>query len=587
MWFAGVIPRECGCCAPSLLPQDQVSPAVRLRDRHRINHREGVSQVRAPLQILGVAICCLAIAAGAAAWLVGFDGWKSTPVAAQPTDPAQHQDASAFPDTFPDPNRRGTNARVYTEHSDIDFGIASTAFAYMGTVHDHRSLDELREAHKGMGRRGIADLRAQYERLKIDSHTPVQQLSTAIRLARAIGLLYMFEGKFAEANEWLEQGLSLCQRPQVSPDLVATFHSLLGVAALRRGEIENCIDCSGPSSCIYPLDVAAIHRQQNGSRDAIKHFSSYLKMAPGDLRVRWLLNIAYMTLGEYPERVPGAFVIPRDAFASKLDVGQFDNAALGVGLCARGPNMAGGSLFDDFTGDDLPDLLITSIDADMGASLFVNRGDGSFEDRSTSAGLIPQIYVLNLAQGDFDNDGNSDVVMLRGAWVGRARLSLLRNKGAGVFEDVTVASGLGDPIASESAVWGDYDQDGRLDLFVCGEFRRDKPEEIDLSRLYHNEGNGTFKNVAESAGIVIKYMAKGSAWGDYDNDGLLDLFVSVFDGDCRLYHNEGNGTFKDVAPISDSSAPAIVILSRLGSGITTTTAGSTCSSTTTTGSEPT
>ena len=364
----------------------------------------------------------------------------------------------------------------------------------------------------------------------------------------AIGLLYMYEGKFAEANEWLEQGLSLCQRPQVSPDLLATFHSLLGVAALRRGEIENCIDCSGPSSCIYPLDVAAIHRQQNGSREAIKHFSSYLKSAPGDLRVRWLLNIAYMTLGEYPERVPTAFVIPRDAFASKLDVGQFENVSLRVGLCARGPNMAGGSIFDDFTGDGLPDLLTTAIDADLGASLFVNRGDGSFEDRSTTAGLIPQVYALNLAQGDFDNDGDSDVVLLRGAWVGRARLSLMRNKGEGVFEDVTLASGLGDPLATESAVWGDYDNDGLLDLFVCGEFHRDNPDPIDLSRLYHNEGNGTFKNVAESAGIVIKQLAKGSAWGDYDDDGLLDLFVSVYDGDCRLYHNEGNGTFKDVAP---------------------------------------
>ena len=210
--------------------------------------------------------------------------------------------------------------------------------------------------------------------------------------------------------------------------------------------------------------------------------------------------------------------------------------------------MAGGSLFDDFTGDGLPDLLTTSIDADLGASLFVNRGDGSFEDRSTTAGLIPQIYVLNLAQGDFDNDGDSDVVLLRGAWVGRARLSLLRNRGNGVFEDVTMSSGLGDPIASESAAWGDYDQDGRLDLFVCGEYQRDKPDQIDLSRLYHNEGNGKFKNVAESAGIVIKQMAKGSAWGDYDDDGLLDLFVSVYDGDCRLYHNEGNGNFKDVAP---------------------------------------
>ncbi len=123
----------------------------------------------------------------------------------------------------------------------------------------------------------------------------------------------------------------------------------------------------------------------------------------------------------------------------------------------------------------------------------------------------------------------------------------MRNKGAGVFEDVTIASGLSEPLSTESAVWGDYDQDGLLDLFICGEFHRDNPDTIDLSRLYHNEGNGKFKNVAEAAGIDIRQVAKGSAWGDYDGDGRLDLFVSVFDGACRLYHNEGNGTFKDVA----------------------------------------
>ena len=223
------------------------------------------------------------------------------------------------------------------ERSDLDYGIGSTASAYMGTVHDHRSLDELRESQKGMGRRGIADLRAQYERLKIDSNATLKQVSSAILLARAIGLLYMFEGKFAEANEWLEQGLSLCRRPEISPDLAATFHALLGIAALRRGETENCIDCMGPSSCIYPLDAAAVHRQQIGSRDAIKHFSSYLEWAPGDLRVRWLLNIAYMTIGEYPAKVPRAFLIPRDAFASKLDVGQFENVVAKSRPVCQGP----------------------------------------------------------------------------------------------------------------------------------------------------------------------------------------------------------------------------------------------------------
>ncbi len=250
--------------------------------------------------------------------------------------------------------------------------------------------------------------------------------------------------------------------------------------------------------------------------------------------------------GRIPGESPACFFIPLNTFRANLDVGRFENVAPRVGLGVRGPNLAGGSIFDDFSGDSLPDLLTTSIDADTGASLFINRGDGTFDDYSTAAGLSEQVYALNLARADFDNDGNLDVLLLRGAWEKPARLSLLQNKGGGVFEDVTIAAGLGEPISSESAVWGDYDNDGLADLFVCGEYGGHTTNPSDRARLYLNQGNGTFKNIAATAGIVNDRVAKGSAWGDYDDDGRLDLFVSNYDGSCRLYHNEGNGAFRDV-----------------------------------------
>ncbi len=222
----------------------------------------------------------------------------------------------------------------------------------------------------------------------------------------------------------------------------------------------------------------------------------------------------------------------------------------------RGPNLAGGSIFDDFNGDGRPDLFVTSLDVDRGAALYINKGDGSFEDRTAMAGISDQIYVLNLAHADYDNDGHPDVVLLRGAWEKPARLSLLRNKGDGAFEDTAVASGLSEPLSTESAVWGDYDNDGRVDLFVCGEYDRESADPRNLCRLYHNEGNGTFKNVAERAGVANERVAKGSAWGDYDGDGLLDLFVSNLDAPCRLYHNEGSGTFRDVAESAGVAGPS-------------------------------
>jgi hypothetical protein len=135
------------------------------------------------------------------------------------------------------------------------------------------------------------------------------------------------------------------------------------------------------------------------------------------------------------------------------------------------------------------------------------------------------------------------------------RPSLLRNKGNGTFEDVTVAAGMAEPISSESASWGDYDNDGLVDLFVCGEYpvpRPDMetptPDPRNRCRLYHNLGHGKFANVAADAGVAATLYSKGSAWGDYDSDGRLDLYVSSMMGPGRLFHNEGFGVFRDVAP---------------------------------------
>ena len=113
---------------------------------------------------------------------------------------------------------------------------------------------------------------------------------------------------------------------------------------------------------------------------------------------------------------------------------------------------------------------------------------------------------------------------------------------------------MAEPISTESAAWGDYDNDGWIDVFVCGEFippsRRpgQAADPRNRCRLYHNRGDGTFVDVAAAAGVADEQCAKGSAWGDYDGDGRLDLFVSNYVGPCRLYHNEGDGKFRDVAP---------------------------------------
>jgi tetratricopeptide (TPR) repeat protein len=433
---------------------------------------------------------------------------------------------------------------LFTE-SFIDDSGYSIGLGYSGPIEDRTSLAQCYEAAVGRGQRGIADLEQRLERIAQDPLDLFQNEEPPVKLQAIVGSLYMYDGRFAEAAAWIEKALA--ENPTLPREVRANLRAMEGVAALRRGELENCVACVGPSSCIFPLSLEALHQRPEGSRDAIRLFTEYLNERPGDLGVRWLLNIAYMTLGEYPDHVPAPLLIAPAAFASKYDPGRFVNIARRAGLDSRGPNMLGGSVFDDFNGDGRPDILVLSGDWDLGGSLFVNRGDGRFEDLGKNRGLAGQRMSVNLSAADFDNDGDLDVLALRGGWESPYRLSLLRNEGTGAFDDVTVAAGLGEPIASQSAAWGDYDNDGLLDVFVTGEYEASRATPENLCRLYHNRGDGTFENVAERAGVVNAAFAKGAAWGDFDDDGDLDLYVSNMKNPNRLYRNNGNGTFTDVA----------------------------------------
>jgi tetratricopeptide (TPR) repeat protein len=435
----------------------------------------------------------------------------------------------------------------------IDAGLM-IAGAFTGPIRDETSLEDLGAAIQARGRDGLTTLRKQLQQIPSDS--PLQE-DEARLLQQQIGMLLIYEGRFDEAADWFAKLLA-SSRPSHKRSLAPSakqaifakseLTAILGMIAFRRGEVDNCIACVGPSSCIFPIVPQAVHANKAGSREAIRHFTAYLKEVPGDLRIRWLLNLSYMTLGEYPDKVPPQFLVPLDRFRSQHDVGRFENVAPLVGLTARGPNLAGGSVFDDFTGDGLPDVFLTSLDGDRGASLFVNKGDGTFEDRSEAAGLSDQVYALNVVRADYDNDGDLDVLLLRGGWEKPMRLSLLQNDGHGVFKDVTVGAGLARPIATESAAWGDYDNDGFVDLFVCGEYGPPF-DDRNACRLYRNQGDGTFVDVAAKAGVLTEQKAKGCAWGDYDGDGWLDLYVSNMRmrGTSRLYRNQGDGTLRDVA----------------------------------------
>ncbi len=368
---------------------------------------------------------------------------------------------------------------------------------------------------------------------------------------------YLRFGETREAVATLERALAETGTDEGERRHRTRLLEALAVAHLKQGELANCLTPSGGLVCALPLDPAYSHDDTHGSERAVARLRELLALEPDNLKARWLLNVAHMTLGSYPGGVDPAYVIPRELLDPGVPFQRFDEVAAQAGLYRI--DLAGGAIMEDFDNDGLLDVMSSSWHPCEPVAYYVNRGDGTFEDHTERAGLLGQTGGLNMVQADYDNDGLTDVLIMRGGWLledGEMRMSLLRNTGGG-FVDVTRDVGLGPPdYPSQSAAWADYDGDGDLDLYSCSESMPDIGGGMKYpSRLYRNVG-GRFTDVAESAGVTNMRYCKGSAWGDYDGDGAPDLYVSNFGHLNRLYRNEGNGRFVDVAQELGVAEPA-------------------------------
>ena len=356
--------------------------------------------------------------------------------------------------------------------------------------------------------------------------------------------LHAFHGEMAPAIAALEQAQRIAAA-QV-PTLQLQLNEALGVAHLHKAEQENDVYTASTGLDLLPLRPGTHFAKTSDLAAAIQYFTRYLAEVPEELEVRWLLNLAHMFAGTYPDGVPAAQLIPPSAFASSEQVGRFTDVAAGAGLTSI--SLSGGVIVDDIDGDGRLDVVTSSLDSCAPLKYFRRSDDGRFHEQAAAAGLSAQLGGLNLIQTDYNNDGRIDILVMRGAWESPQRKSLLRNNGDGTFTDVTVESGLATPlVGSQAAVWTDIDNDGFLDLFVGNE---NGP-----AQLFHNKGDGTFEDIAARAGVNRSGFNKGVTAADYDNDGWPDLYVSNLGGTNFLYRNNHNGTFTELGRGAGAPGP--------------------------------
>jgi len=309
---------------------------------------------------------------------------------------------------------------------------------------------------------------------------------------------------------------------------------------MQLAEAENCVLHAGDFACVMPMTDDAIHQKTEGSEAAIEVFEKILTAFPREHGIRWLLNIAYMTLGKYPKSVPAKWLIElkKDTTLTTTNsLPNFNNLAKTFEIDALGH--AGSCAMEDFDGDGYLDIIASSYYLDEQLTYYRNKEGKGFEDVTKKAGLTGITGGLNFIHGDVNNDGYPDLYVTRGAWLsayGAFPNSLLINDGQGNFVDRTEAFTIAEAYPSQTAVFADFNVDGWLDLFVGYEAigRLNYP-----SKLYLNDQGKRFVDYTQQAGINISKYVKGVTVGDVDNDGWPDIFCSVFEGKNILLKNNG------------------------------------------------
>jgi FG-GAP-like repeat/ASPIC and UnbV len=419
----------------------------------------------------------------------------------------------------------------------------NVAYSAASTRRMAERLQELLRASNPMSNQFLNSLRVEIMEKQLPAvlslpPTP-ENLTRRFQVQSKYAIELLNAGKTDKAIDQFEQVEKfLLDNGGYEPQLKNWLRPYLATAYLRLGEQENCLAHHSSDSCLLPIRGDGVHTEQRGSRGAIRILTQQLTDFPKDLRAAWLLNIAYMTVGEYPDKVPPAWLIPPKVFDSDYPMKRFRDIAPSLDLDVD--SLAGGVIVDDFDGDGNLDLVMSSMGVDDQIQFFRNNGDGTFTERTRESGLVGELGGLNIVSADYNNDGHLDFLILRGGWMGKEGHypnSLLRNNGNGTFDDVTEQAGMLSFHPTQTATWFDFNNDGWLDVFIANETAGgDAPQ---YCELYRNNGNGTFTDIAAECGFTFTGMLKAVVSGDYNNDGRPDLYISWRGHDNLLLRNDG------------------------------------------------
>ena len=340
----------------------------------------------------------------------------------------------------------------------------------------------------------------------------------------------------------------------------------LGLAEFRLGEANKAAErfediiqnYRRHSGAYYYLGV--YHLRHADFEKAVTNFKESLRLKPRDPETLWNLWTAYNALGGYPEDLPEEFkivvsnqlsVVSNKSFLTDNRKPITDNHFTNVAADLKMDKVDGGrgSAWGDYDNDG--DLDIVAVGTYQPHALYRNNGDGTFTNVAAEAGIADPRGGWGSLFADYDNDGYPDLYITRGGWSGAAENTLYHNNGDGTFTDVTHAAGVEDPQSSFCAAWADYDNDGYIDLYIADGVIGDGAANV----LYRNNGDGTFTNTAERAAVANTGNSLGTAWGDYDKDGYIDLHVVNYGQSNVLYRNNGDGTFTDVTATTGMNLP--------------------------------